>query len=55
MPGTFVMALLKYLKLKRRETKNCLECLPDAGGPLAIAMPSDSITAANSVKRRESV
>ena len=55
MPGTFVMALLKYLKLKRRETKNCLECLPDASGPLAIAMPSDSITAANSVKRRESV
>ena len=48
MPGTFVMALLKYLKLKRRETKNCLECLPDASGPLAIAMPSDSITAANS-------
>ena len=45
MPGTFVMALLKYLKLKRRETKNCLECL---SGPLAIAMPSDSITAANS-------
>ena len=48
MPGTLVMALLKYLKLKRRKTKNCLECLPDASGPLAIAMPSDSITAANS-------
>ena len=48
MPGTFVMALLKYLKLKRRETKYCLECLPVASGPLAIAMPSDSITAANS-------
>ena len=25
-----------------------MECLPDASGPLAIAMPSDSITAANS-------
>ena len=48
MSVTFVMVLLKYLKLKQRDTKNCLECLPDASGPLAIAMPSDSITATNS-------
>jgi len=26
----------------------CSECLPDASGPLAITMPSGSITAANS-------
>jgi len=43
------MALLKYLTLKRSDATNtCSECLPDASGPLAITMPSDSITAANS-------
>jgi len=26
----------------------CSECLPDTSGPLAITMPSGSITAANS-------
>jgi len=26
----------------------CSECLPDASGPLAITMPSGSITATNS-------
>jgi len=26
----------------------CSECLPDASGPLAITMPSSSITATNS-------
>jgi len=42
------MALLKYLMLKRSNTTNtCSECLPDASGPLAITMPSGSITAAN--------
>jgi len=35
--------------LKRRDTTNtCSECLPDASGPLAITMPSGSITTANS-------
>jgi len=43
------MALLKYLMLKRHDTTNtCSECLPDASGPLAITLPSGSITAANS-------
>ena len=43
------MALLKYLTLKRREaTKSFSECLPNPSGPLALAMPSSSITAANS-------
>ena len=42
------MALLKYLKLKQCDSKNCLECLPDASGPLALAMPSGSIASANS-------
>ena len=43
------MALFKYLKLKQRDTtKTYSECLPDASGPLAITMPSGSITAANS-------
>jgi len=43
------MALLKYPTLKRCDTTNtCLECLPDASGPLAITMSSGSITAANS-------
>ena len=43
------MALLKYLTLKQREaTKNFSEYLPDPSGPLALAMPSSSITAANS-------
>ena len=43
------MALLKYLKLKRRDTtKTYSECLPDASGPLAITIPNGSITAANS-------
>ena len=51
-PVTPVMTLLKYLTLKRHDTKNCLECLPDASGPLAIAMPSGSITAANSTVER---
>jgi len=43
------MAFLKYLTLKQCDTINtCLECLPDASGPLAITMPSGSITATNS-------
>ena len=43
------MALLKYLTLKRRNTsKPSSECLSDPSGPLAITMPSGSITAANS-------
>jgi len=43
------MALLRYLMLKRHNTTNtCLECLPDASGPLAITMPSGFITATNS-------
>ena len=43
------MALLKYLKLKWLDTtKTYSECLPDASSPLAITMPSGSITAANS-------
>ena len=42
------MALLKYLKLKQCDSMNCLECLPDASGPLALAMPSGSIASANS-------
>ena len=43
------MALLKYLTLKRHNTtKTSSECLPDASGPLAITMPSGSITATNS-------
>jgi len=43
------MAPLKYLMLKQHNTtKTCSECLPDASGPLAITIPSGSITAANS-------
>jgi len=43
------MTLLKYLTLKRHDiTNTCSECLPDASGPLAITMPSGSITTTNS-------
>ena len=42
------MALLKYLKLKQRNTmKTCSECLPDTSDPLVITMPSGSISATN--------
>jgi len=35
--------------LKQHDTTNtCSKCLPDASGPLAITMPSGSITADNS-------
>jgi len=43
------MAVLKYLTLKQHDTMNThSECLHDASGPLAITMPSGSITATNS-------
>ena len=46
---TCFMALLKYLTVKRNPaTKTCSEYLPDPSGPLAITMPSGSITVANS-------
>ena len=45
------MALLRYLKLKREVKQRddiSKDCLPDANGPLAVKMPSSSITVANS-------
>jgi len=46
------MVLLKYFMLKRHNTMKT--SLPDASGPLAITMPSGSITVANLVKCCES-